>query len=271
MADALSTATVPTDVATAWLRRWDTQQERYVADREERFAVLCDVVEAALADVPEPVVLDLGCGPGSLAARLQDRLPSATIVGIDADPLLLGLARSRYGAPIRWVDADLTGTDWPEKVPSTVHAAVSTTALHWLPGDRLAALYRTLGALLAPGGVLVNGDHLGIADERLEALALTVRDRRAARAGVLANEEWGPWWDAVHADPHLADLAAERARRIAARERTAGETVSADGAQHRHGNGLTVDEHTELLRAAGFTSVAPVWQVGDDHVLAALK
>jgi len=30
--------------ARRWLERWDRQQENYIADREERFAVVADVV-----------------------------------------------------------------------------------------------------------------------------------------------------------------------------------------------------------------------------------
>jgi SAM-dependent methyltransferase len=266
MGDYGSTATVPEDVAAKWLERWDAQQERYVADREERFAVICDVVESALENVAEPVVLDLGCGPGSLAARLHERLPKASVIGIDSDPLLLGLARIHYRGDIEWIDADLAGTAWCERVPATIHAAVSTTALHWLSAGRLAELYRIIGTLMAPGGVLVNGDHLRSGDERINALTRLVRDRRAERAGVLDNEEWRPWWDAILADPNLQDWAEARARRIAVRDKAR----AVNGAEH-NGNNLSVGEHADLLRAAGFGSVAPVWQVGDDHVLAAVR
>jgi hypothetical protein len=48
--------------ARQWLDRWDRQQERYVADREERFAVIADVV-AATVEGDSPRILDLGCGP----------------------------------------------------------------------------------------------------------------------------------------------------------------------------------------------------------------
>jgi len=82
-------APVSPRTAGVWLRRWDAQQER--------FAVLCDVVEHVLAEESERVIVDLGRGPGSLAARLRDRLPGARIIGIDTDPLLLGLARAHYG------------------------------------------------------------------------------------------------------------------------------------------------------------------------------
>ncbi|MFD2417234.1 class I SAM-dependent methyltransferase [Amycolatopsis pigmentata] len=181
--------TVSSQTAANWLGRWDAQQERYVADREERFAVLGDVVEAHIAGVPEPVIVDLGCGPGSLAARLRERLGEARIIGIDADPLLLGLARGHYGERAEWVEADLGGSAWRDAVPSAIHAAVSTTALHWLLPDQLTELYRALARLIVPGGVFVNGDHLRHGDEPLAALAKTVRERRVVRAGFEGSEE----------------------------------------------------------------------------------
>lgn len=85
-----------TSVAAAWIHRWDRQQESYLTDREERFQVIADVVEAA-ADRQDPLVVDLGCGPGSLSARVLDRIPGAEVVGVDVDPLLLGLAAAAYG------------------------------------------------------------------------------------------------------------------------------------------------------------------------------
>jgi SAM-dependent methyltransferase len=260
--DGVDMNIVSSETAEAWLRRWDAQQERYVADREERFTVLCDVVEAALQDVAEPVVVDLGCGPGSLAARLADRLPAATVIGVDSDPLLLGLARSRYRENITWLDADLGKQAWRQEVPATIHAAVSTTALHWLSPDQLAELYRTLGTLIAPGGVFINGDHIGFGDERIDALAKTVRERRAARVGVETNEEWRAWWDAINTDPQVAGLAQARAERRANPD---------DTLTGHNGNDLTITEHTNLLRAAGFGSVAPLWRVGDDHLLVAVR
>lgn len=263
----INAPTVPSDVAATWLRRWDTQQERYIADREERFAVICDIVDTVLADEAEPVIVDLGCGPGSLAARLHERRPTARIIGVDSDPLLLSLARSHYGDIADWIDADLGGTTWHDQLPPTIHAAVSTTALHWLAPDRLAELYRTLGSLIAPDGVFVNGDHLGLGDERMHSLARTLRDRRAQRVGVQDNEEWRAWWDTILADPHFIDVARDRAQRL-----DAPNTASPAGDSHSHGNNnVTLAEHIDLLRNAGFGSVSPLWQVGDDHVLAAVR
>src|SRR5437773_3537957 len=128
----MEVSTVPGDVAAAWMSSWDAQQEGRIPDRELRFTVLCDILELGLAGVDNPVIVDLGCGPGSLAGRILERLPAARIVGIDTDPLLLSLARSHYGNGISWADADLATDAWHEHVTDTIHGAVSTTALHWL-------------------------------------------------------------------------------------------------------------------------------------------
>ena len=63
---------------------------------------------------PDPLVVDLGAGPGSLSVRILDRLPGATVVAVDADPLLLGLAprRTAHRSGLRIVDRDLRRPGW---------------------------------------------------------------------------------------------------------------------------------------------------------------
>jgi hypothetical protein len=133
---------------------------------------------------------------------------------------------------------------------------VSTTALHWLTPDQLAGVYRALADRIRPGGVFVNGDHLGLGDPALDKLAAEVRQGRAARVGVTENEEWQAWWAAVRAEPAFEGLLTERSQRAVA---------------HHGGNQLSVGEHRDLLLAAGFRAAAPVWQAGDDHVLVAIR
>lgn len=244
--------------AKLWTERWDAQQERYVADREERFDVVGDVVEHATREQHSSVVVDLGCGPGSLSGRLAHRLPGAEIIGVDADPLLLGLGRAHYTERVRFVDADLADPTWPQLagLPEQVDAAVSATALHWLEPAQLEDLYARLADHLRPGGVFVNADHLRLPEPAVEELALQVRAARATRVGVTDNEDWHGWWDAVLADETLAPLVDERSQRAIT---------------HGGANGLSADGHGELLRKAGFTEVGTVWQSGDDHVLVGVR
>lgn len=243
------------EFARLWVERWDRQQERYVADREERFAVICDVVGHALAGKPG-TVLDLGCGPGSLSVRTLRRLPQARVIGIDGDPLLLGLGRAYCGDRIEFLEADLRRPEWTDGLPERVDAVVSTTALHWLDADQLPSVYSALARLVRPGGVFVNGDNLPPVDAAIRELTDVVRDRHADRTGVSRRERWDDWWEAVHSDPSLTDLAKARAER---------------GVFHQHGNKMSADGHAELLRQSGFSAAGPVWQTGDDHVLVAVR
>jgi trans-aconitate methyltransferase len=242
--------------AQRWVQRWDRQQEHNIPDREERFRVVIDVVRTAVGAGPANVV-DLGCGPGSLSARLADTLPRVNVVGVDADPLLLGLGAANTGPRVRLVEANLGQPDWPERTGLTGpwDAAVSSTALHWLAPDALAALYRTVAERLRPGGVFVNADHMGSGLSTLDTIALAVRDARTARMGTDRHEDWAQWWAALREDADLAPLLDGRA---------------AAPIDHTE-NDLTVGQHAELLRAAGFAEAAPVWQFGDDHVLVAVR
>jgi SAM-dependent methyltransferase len=246
-----------TATATRWLQRWDAQQERYVPDREERFRVVIDVVRAATGGGQASVV-DLGCGPGSLSQRLADALPEARVVGVDADPLLLGLGRANANPRVRLIEANLANPGWPDAtgLPGPWDAAVSSTALHWLPPADLGQLYRILAENLRPGGVFVNADNMGLGQSSLDGIADFVRDARTRRVGTSDNEEWGDWWQALREDDELAPL-------IDARSHTA--------IAHSGENGLTVWQHAELLRGAGFAEAGPVWQFGDDHVLVGVR
>lgn len=251
------TTTLDAQFARSWVSRWDAQQEFYIADREERFTVIGDVVAEVLrAAQPGATALDLGCGPGSLSARLADRLPGLRVIGVDTDPLLLALGRARYGCRVEFVDADLAADDLPDQVPPVIDAAVSTTALHWLDPKPLAALYRKLAARIRPGGVFVNGDHMPASDPGLHDLTQLVREARNARAGVTDREGWAQWWAAAQAEPELASLLTQRSARAIA---------------HHGSNSLSPADHGKLLREAGFSSVGPVWQSGDDTVLVAIR
>ncbi|MEU3252389.1 class I SAM-dependent methyltransferase [Streptomyces sp. NPDC006997] len=245
--------------ARTWVERWERQQQRYAVDREERFTVIADVVEHVTADRARPLLLDLGCGPGSLAARLAARLPHAEIVAVDMDPLLLELGRTHHAGAARYVDTVIGADGWTDALglDRPLDAAVSTTALHYLPEPVLQRVYRALAALLRPGGVLVNGDHFPPGAARCADLSAHVGRRRAERTGGHAHEDWRSWWAAAARDPELADLFTEREGRLA-------------GLGGGAGGQLSVECHERLLRGSGFGQVAPVWRFGDSAVLVAV-
>jgi SAM-dependent methyltransferase len=253
------------DTAREWIRRWDLQQEGGLPDREERFTALIDAVEEGTGR-KDPLIIDIGCGPGSLSARLLDRIPEATVVAVDADPVMLALAKAAHGdlTGLRFVSVDLRHPGWAAQLnlERAVDAAVSTTALHWLDPEALSALYTELATVLRPGGLLLNGDHLREDEDVSPVLAKlgdALQSREDARRFPNGHDEtWSGWWDAIVTEPALAD-------EIAARE------VWRTHADHHGWATRLLATHIEALHAAGFTEAGTLWQRGDNRLLCAVR
>ena len=249
------------DTARDWIERWDCQQEETLPDREDRFTALIDAVEEGTGR-PDPLVLDIGCGPGSLAVRLLSRLPRATVIGIDADPVSLTLGQAAYsGVPgLRFIDLDLRVPGWPARLglPRAADAAVSTTALHWLSEQDLRAVYAELATVLRPGGLLLDGDHFRLDPKEsptLDRLDVALRQREDLRRFPAGHGEgWSGWWEAAAADPALAGHVAERNRRHV-------------DSGHHGTSSTQLATHVEALKAAGFAEVGTLWQRGDNRLL----
>jgi SAM-dependent methyltransferase len=244
--------------AQGWLRSWEAQQQALMPQREERFTVIVDAVRVHGGDAPR--VIDLGSGPGSLALRVVRAIPGASVVAVDRDPVLLEIGRRALaGEPrVRFADADLGGPSLRE-VGSGFDAAVSTTALHWLDRAALRRLYRSLAAMLRPGGLFLNGDRHHGDPTPVEELATAIRRARVAEAATSLPAEltWEGWWEAVERDPALAEAVEGRRR------------IGHEHPHHEHPPSLL--DHETALRDAGFHSVGRLWQHFDDLVLAAIR
>lgn len=242
----------------AWQDSWDRQQEWYMPDREERFRVMLDMVEALVG--PEPRVLDLACGTGSITDRLFHRFPAATSTGVDLDPALLAIAGGYFADDTRLtlVRADLKDPGWTAKLPYESYDAVLTaTALHWMHREPLATLYGQLAGLVRPGGVFMNADHMtDDSTPRINAAERAHRHREMDRAKAEGALDWADWWDLAAKDPVLAGPTAER---------------FAIYGEHADGDTPSVGWHAKTLIDAGFGEARPVWSSPSDSLLLALK
>ncbi|RMB87457.1 trans-aconitate 2-methyltransferase [Streptomyces shenzhenensis] len=256
MTDA-NTATTGADWG-AWQESWDRQQEWYMPDREERFTIMLDVVEALVGTAPR--VLDLACGTGSITARLLTRFPQAVSTGVDLDPALLAIAEGTFAGDERvtFVTADLKDPQWPALLPYDSYDAVLTaTALHWLHSDPLAALYGRVAELVRAGGVFMNADHM-IDDStpRINAAERAQRHARMDRARTAGALDWAEWWQLAAKDPVLAGPTARRFEIYG---------------EHADGDTPSAAWHARVLREQGFSEARPVWSSPSDTLLLALK
>ncbi|MGX2994598.1 class I SAM-dependent methyltransferase [Streptomyces sp. JNUCC 64] len=242
----------------AWQRSWDRQQEWYMPDREERFRIMLDMVEAVVG--PEPRVLDLACGTGSITDRLLRRFPNATSTGVDLDPALLLIAEGTFAGDDRvsFVTADLTDPGWVKALPHDSYDAVLTaTALHWLRRDPLEALYGRLAGVVRDGGVFMNADHMVDGDTpRINAAEGVLRRSRRDREREAGALDWADWWALAGEDPALAEATARRFEIYG---------------EHAEGDTPSLGWHVGALRGAGFAEARGVWASPSDAMVLALR
>ncbi|MFI8102037.1 class I SAM-dependent methyltransferase [Streptomyces sp. NPDC086023] len=242
----------------AWQESWDRQQEWYMPDREERFRVMLDMVEALVG--PAPRILDLACGTGSITDRALRRFPDAVSTGVDLDPALLAIAEGHFaGDPrVTFVTADLKDPEWAARLPYDSYDAVLTaTALHWLHSEPLAVLYRQLAPLVREGGVFMNADHMR--DEgtpRINAAERAHRHAGMERARAAGALDWADWWALAAKDPVLAGPTARRFEIYG---------------EHADGDTPSAEWHVRTLREAGFAEARTVWRSPSDALVLGLK
>jgi len=94
---------------------------------------------------PGETILDLGCGTGELAERLQRR--GCQVVLVDSDPTMVETAGRRLGRPAILADGHSFTVGTP------VDAVFSNAALHWM--TRPAEVIASVRAALRPGGRFV--------------------------------------------------------------------------------------------------------------------
>ncbi len=131
-----------------------------------------------LAPRPGERILDLGCGEGTLTARLAEA--GCAVVGVDASPEFVAAARAR-GLDARVGDAHALD------VGAGFDAVFSNAALHWM--TRPDAVLAGVARALKPGGRFV-GEFGGAGNVAGIVAALTAALDRRGLDGAAAN----PWY-----------------------------------------------------------------------------
>jgi tRNA (cmo5U34)-methyltransferase len=138
----------------------------YRSRRDSTRAVTSD--QALLEHVPARTkrILDLGTGDGRLLALLLEGHGQRSGVGIDSSEPMLRAARERFAGEER---VELIAHDLRSPLPKlgSFDAVVSSLAIHHLEDERKRTLYAEAFALLEPGGVFANFEHVASPSRRL--------------------------------------------------------------------------------------------------------
>jgi tRNA (cmo5U34)-methyltransferase len=100
-------------------------------------------------------ILELGTGTGETARRVLDRHPDAQLIGIDASPGMVNVARQSLPTDRVRLLVGRLEDPLPE---GPFDLVVSCLAVHHLEGTRKADLFRRIARKLAPGGRFVFAD-----------------------------------------------------------------------------------------------------------------
>lgn len=148
-------------VRRAFSRAADSYNDAAALQREigSRLAESLDYLDdPALALAAPEVVVDLGCGPGQMAAAFQKRWPKARVLALDVAPGMLAQVRG-HGGGFRFnpfaprpvpVAADARALPLADR---SVDVLYSNLCLQWV--EDLPAVFAGLRRVLKPGGLLL--------------------------------------------------------------------------------------------------------------------
>jgi len=124
--------------------------------------------------------LDLGAGTGAAGSGILELYPQSTAILTDFSPQMMGAGESEmqpFAGRFTYVEFDMSTSNWPSAIPTTVDAVVTSMCIHHLPDHRKQALFAEIFEHLAPGGWYVNYDPVSSADPVVEATWQRVNDR----------------------------------------------------------------------------------------------
>jgi len=170
-------------------QEWVNKDSRRTAEREAQFNAALSWLSVFVGG--QSRVMDLGCGPGTLAEKLLATFPPMHVICSDGSDEMLKLARQRlvaYGERVSYAQADFSAENWTANLPRQLDAVVSARAIHNLRKLKLIGpVYGHVHELLRPGGVFMNIERVNFATPALRrhfrALQIKTRGHAAKMDG----------------------------------------------------------------------------------------
>jgi SAM-dependent methyltransferase len=144
---------------------YDARIRTFVPNYERMIDTVAETLR--FIDETSPTILDLGVGTGALASRCLDVCPHAHLIGLDIDPEMLELARTRL---LHHDRVDLRVGDFLREELPPCDVMVACISLHHVPiPDVKRNFYAACHHALKPGGLLVSADCYPHRDARVAA------------------------------------------------------------------------------------------------------
>lgn len=163
---------------------WYVERFRKMAAEGQDLGGEARLIDAMLP--PGARVLDAGCGPGRLGAVLHER--GHTVVGVDADPVLIAAAEEDHPGP-RWLVADLAELDLAAMGDTEpfAGAVLAGNVMVFLAAGTEAEVLRRVAAHVVDDGFVVTGFHTN------RELTLDAFDGAVTEAGLRLEHRFATW------------------------------------------------------------------------------
>lgn len=197
----------------------------------------------AEAGATRGLVVDAGGGSGRLAERILERFPESSMLVVDQSAAFREIAvrrMARFGKRGA-VQLCRLQDDWFSTLAAPPAAIVSMSAIHHLEPAEKQTLYARCYEVLAPGGVLLNGDEVRDPDSAVYKQHLL---------------NWSAWKHEQIASGRLSDAMAENWRRWEERNLTHFDAPRKSGDDCHE----TIAAQLDYFRAAGFRQADAPWQ-----------
>lgn len=166
---------------------WKSEEniKRWAAEAKAREAKRAEPLRYAAALLPfekddEFTILDLAAGTGMAARAIMDFYPNCKAVLADFSNAMMSEGAKvlePYEGRYRYVEFDLRQSVWPAEIPVPIDSAITSQAIHHMPDDRKASLFREVFERLKPGGWYVNYEPFKADDLKIEDTWQRVNDR----------------------------------------------------------------------------------------------
>lgn len=228
--------------------RWERMQTVHNPYRNEQMATIYHV--SGVDSIPKAQVLDLGCGPGSLAKYFLKRKEDVEFSAVDIDPFLLAIFENTLvsNSSVTILRKDIRDDSWFKEYPDSFDAVISLTSLHWLSQKNQKTLYRRVYSVLKNGGVFANGDPYLPTNEIVRSRLAALQKEEAK--GVM-GETWDEYWESIYSEHDIKDLLDEAKQILFHWEDFEGSD-----------DGYTTDFYLESLRETDFKKVDVYWKGG---------
>ena len=161
------------------VQNWAVEAARHELRRARQRQFVADLLPFGKQDAF--AFLDLGAGTGAAARAILTAFPASTAILADFSAQMMGQGEremSAFAQRFRYVEFDMSAGDWPDHMPSSFDAIITSMCVHHLPDERKRTLFTEIFDRLVPGGWYLNYDPVRSTDPAVESVWEQVKDRQ---------------------------------------------------------------------------------------------